>query len=116
MALTHNDLRRSADGYQVQISESKTDPFRKGVSILIAPSGDSVLCPVLAMDGYLSRAMAKPGNQCFVFADGQRLLKPKFSSLLKVLAREIGVPSENYSTHSFRIGAATTAAAAGILD
>ena len=64
------------------------------------------------MDGYLPRARATPGGQCFVFADGQRLSKPKLNSLLKVLVREIGVPSENYSTHSFRMGAATTAAAA----
>ena len=42
--------------------------------------------------------------------------KSKFNSLLKLLANQIGVPLDNYSTHSFRIGAATTAAVASTPD
>ena len=64
----------------VRIKQSKTDPFRQGVTIHMGKTGGD-LCPVAALRKVLAQAGFKP---------------------------------EDYAGHSFRIGAATTAAACGI--
>ena len=44
------------------------------------------------------------------------MTKQKLNQLVKEMSRHVGLGPERYSTHSFRIGAATTAAAAQIPD
>ena len=52
----------------------------------------------------------------FRFADGTPLTKPHFVELVREALTRAGVPVSAYSGHSFRIGAATAAAQAGIPD
>ena len=44
------------------------------------------------------------------------LTKSTLNRLVKTLSQTVGIPVNCYSTYSFRIGAATTGAAAGIPD
>ena len=99
---------------RITIKQSKTDPFRKGVDLFVGKTGSS-LCPVAAMLSYLcARGMAE--GPLFKFADGRVLTRQHFVSAVREGLEKAGIDSSKYSGHSFRIGAATTAAARGIED
>ena len=99
----------------INIRASKTDPFRKGITIYIAATQDATLCPVLALQQYL--AYRAPGTGPLLrYANGTPLTKTGLNRLVKALSHRVGIAPDQYSTHSFRIGAATTAAAAGLPD
>ena len=48
--------------------------------------------------------------------NGHPLTKSYFSQQIQTALQAIGLPYQNFAGHSFRIGAATTAARAGIKD
>ena len=51
-----------------------------------------------------------------MFPDGTSLTKARFVDMVETALEEVGLPWEQFSSHSFRIGAATTAALAGLED
>ena len=61
---------------QVQIKESKTDPFRKVVCLFLGRTG-SALCPVAAVVDYLCQRGVSP-SPLFVFEDGLFLTHERF--------------------------------------
>ena len=99
---------------KVHLKTSKCDQFGKGVNIFIGRSKDSI-CPVEACLAYIAVRGSDPG---YFFRDreGKWLLKPRFVSEMRKALAAIGLHQETYAGHSFRIGAATTAAAAGLED
>ena len=99
---------------RVTIKQSKTDPFRQGVQLFIGRT-QSDLCPVAAMLGYLDVRGSGPGP-LFRFVDGAGLTRSRFVAQIREALRAAGVDESRYNGHSFRIGAATTAAARGIED
>ena len=99
---------------QVLIKASKTDPFRLGIYIYIGRTG-SILCPVTAMFSYLS-IRGNSDGMLFQFHDHSPLTKAKFISEFRKVLFQAGIDSSLYSGHSFRIGAASTAAANGVED
>ena len=99
---------------EIRIKASKTDRFRKGVSVYIGTTGMRV-CPVAAILDYKVRHGSRPGP-FFMFSDGRFLTRARLVSRLKAALVIAGVEDKKYSGHSFRIGAATTAAACGIQD
>ena len=98
---------------QITIKASKTDPFRKGISIYVGKT-DNDLCPVAALTAYLA-ARGQPGP-FFRMKDGRPLTRDLFVSQVKTILTQAGIDATKYSGHSFRIGAASTAAARGIED
>ena len=99
---------------QVRLKSSKTDPFRTGVDVFVGRTNSS-LCPVAAVLAYLARRGPRPGP-LFFFANGKPLTRPRFVTEVKQALAQAGVDSSGYSGHSFRSGAATTAAQRGIGD
>ena len=99
---------------RIRIKQSKTDPFRKGVDLFLGRTGSDI-CPVAALLGYLACRGSRPGP-LFIFADGRLLTRKRFVDLVRAALASAGVDQQNYCGHSFRIGAATTAAAKGIED
>ena len=97
----------------VSIKQSKTDPFRKGCSLTIARSTTSI-CSVMAMRDYLLQYIPAATGPLFTFANGQWLSRTSLTKELRSALQGCGLPADKYFTHSFRIGAATTAAAAGV--
>ena len=94
--------------FGIQLKSSKTDPFRLGVQIRIAANG-LLLCPVTALRKYMQSR--KPSvAPLFGFSNGHYLTRQAFARAIHGLLPE----HANISTHSFRIGAATTAAAMGL--
>ena len=98
---------------RLRIKCSKTDPFRQGCFIYLG-QGRPPLCPVAASLAYLNLRGPEPGP-LFRYANGSPLSRQQLSTSLQSILRSAGV-SGQYSGHSFRIGAATTAAQRGIPD
>ena len=73
----------------------------------------NLLCSVAAVLAYLAIHPQKPGP-LFLFKDGNYLTRERLITHLGLA--QAGIDAEYYSGHSFRIGAATTAAQAGIED
>ena len=99
---------------RVSIKASKTDPFRKGVAVYLGRTNND-LCPVTALAAYLAVRGTLPGP-FFLLANGCPLTREMFVTRVKALLTKAGLNSAHYSGHSFRIGAATTAAALGVED
>ena len=108
------DSRHTPSVIQVTIKRSKTDPFRQGVQLYLGRTGTDI-CPVRAILPYLSRRGPTPGP-LFILANKQHLTRERFAARVTATLRAAGVPDKGYTTHSFRIGAATTAKEAGISD
>ena len=96
----------------IRIKQSKTNPFRKGVTLMLSRINKSVY-PVTALLPYLAVRGSKRGP-LFLMANQQYLTPPLFRSSLFHILRAIGISTQEYNTHSFQIGAATSAKAAGI--
>ena len=99
---------------QITIKASKTDPFRKGISIYVGRTGND-LCPVAALMAY--QAVRGGGHGPFFrMEDGRPLTRDMFVAQVKKVLTQAGIDATKYSGHSFRIGAASTAAERGVED
>ena len=99
---------------RVTLKQSKTDPFRRGVNLFIGKTAND-LCPVTAVLNHLIQTPAKEGP-LFRFQDGRFLTRQRLVGAVREALEAAGVDQSKYSGHSFRIGAATTAAARGMED
>ena len=99
---------------KVRIKKSKTDPFRQTSTITIAGSQSNVCAMAATRDFLLQTPDCSPQSPMFQFKDGAPLSRRTLASNLHTLLELCGFQPNNYNTHSFRIGAATTAAAAGL--
>lgn len=98
----------------VFLARSKTDPFGTGVTVHIGRTGHTI-CPVAAILSFLVRRGRDPGP-LFLFQDGTTLSRGRLVRHVHQALEQQGVPSSGVSGHSFRIGAATAAARAGLED
>ena len=96
---------------RVHIKASKTDPFRKGVHVFLGRT-EYPLCPVTALLAYMVIRGRAPGP-LFFMAHGAFLT---FVQEVRKALSIAGIDQAKYAGHSFRIGAASTASAAGIED
>ncbi len=96
---------------RVKIKESKTDRLRVGEFVWLKSSGGAI-CPVKAMLEFMVIRKEGPGP---FFMDGDKvgLTRKKFVLEVKGALERKGLASTGISGHSFRIGAATAAAAGG---
>lgn len=87
----------------VTIKCSKTDPFRKGVTLSL---------------GRTARPLCRgiTSGPLFRFANGEPLTRNTFVSWIKSGLAAAGIDHKDYNGHSFRIGAAITAASKGVED
>jgi hypothetical protein len=116
--LTHSiffPLRIGTKGPQfmtVCIKESKTDRFRLGHTITVGAT-NSEICPVQALENYISLDPPTIGP-LFIHASGKPLTKQVLTTETRKLLTLSGFHASNYAGHSYRIGAATTAAEANL--
>jgi len=73
------------------------------------------LVPVTVNLQYMAARGANPGP-FFYFKNGQPLIKSVFTSRIRQALQALGLLQDNFAGHSFRIGAAMSAAQAGIED
>ena len=98
----------------ILLRRSKTDQARQGVKVVIGRTGDDI-CPVAALLQFLAIRGKHPGP-LFMCSNGRPLTKGKFVAEVRAALTRANIPASEYAGHSFRIGAATTAAAAGLED
>lgn len=102
--------------FDVVIKKSKTDPFRETAKLTIAKS-NSTVCAVTALQDYFLQTSTRQSSQpLFQFTDGRNLTRTSLTNNLRGLLNVCGLDSSQFASHSFRIGAATTAGAAGLPD
>ncbi len=100
---------------RVHLRVSKTDPFGRGVYIYLGATGTTI-CPVAAILSFLVVRPTQLLGPLLRFPDGSILTRTVLvASVRKALAAS-GIDPSRYSGHSFRIGAATTAALVGLPD
>lgn len=99
---------------RVTIKQSKTDPFRKGMDLFLGKTSTD-LCPVVAILNYLVERGMEEGP-LFRFKDGRFLTRQRLVEAVREALQAAGVDQAKYCGHSFRIGAATTAATRGMED
>ena len=85
------------------------DQFRRSYTLVFAKC-NSVLCPVIALMGYLDRRGLSHGP-LFSLQDGSPLTRVKLSEFIQKTTQATG-----WSTHKFWIGAATAAAMLSVSD
>ena len=107
-------LRRQpvADPHSPQRVKGRS--LQKGVNIVIGQT-DTDICPVGARLAYLARRGVAP-RLLFVFKNGSSSSRTALVDHVCTVLRSQGISAGRYSGHSFRIGAVTAAAAAGIED
>ena len=106
------DNRDNPQMLQVKIKQSKTDPFRKGVNIYLGATKRD-LCPIKGILPYLALRGNRSGP-LFILSDGRGLTRKLFKAALDNLLSALNLNKGKYNTHSFRIGAATSAKQANI--
>ena len=111
-SLSRESIHFVRDGVILQLPASKTDPFRKGVSIPLSPSGDST-CPVIALRTLVERYPQPATAPLFSRLIGPFDRKWVLSKLRQALLFA-GINPGGFSGHSFRRGAANSALKAGI--
>ena len=84
------------------------------MSIFLGKTGNQ-LCPVAALAAYLAIRGSQPGP-FFQFRDGHPLSRERFVTKVRGALTEAGLDASKFAGHSFRIGAATTAAARWVED
>ena len=98
----------------LRIKQSKTDPFRQGVDVFLGKT-EAPICPVKALVKYIGIRNPGPGP-LFVRNNGAPLTRSYLVENLQAALRREGLDDSQYNGHSFRIGAATTAAQQGVED
>lgn len=97
----------------VTIRISKTNQSGPPTKLRIPASNNQHLCCVSSIQQYLNlRPAGSP--YFFVHCNGMPLTRSQFSGVLAKTVRYLGLPSQLYPSHSFRIGRATELAAQGI--
>ena len=116
--LTFSDLvfmpKSSPKYILVRLKVSKTDPFRKGQTIVIGRT-KSNLCPISAMAAYLRVPFPFAQLRAPIYFSIWFLpCSGRFTSETRLLLSKGGLDSSEFAGHSFHIGAATTAASANL--
>ena len=106
--------RSSPTFIQVRIKASKTDAYRQGVMIYVGRTANN-LCPVAAVLTYMV-ARGQDSGPLFKWENGRFLTREAFVAAVRKALAEAGIAPKDYLGHSFRIGAATTAAQQGLQD
>ena len=98
----------------LHLRQSKTDVFGVGVTIYLACVA-GLVCPVKALLPYLVLRGLSPGL-LFLFRDVSTLSRERLVSAVSSALSSQGLDVSRFNGHSFRVGAATTAAACGMKD
>ena len=99
---------------KIHLRRSKCDQFGKGMDVFVGRSGNE-LCPIDTIVVYSVVRGSVPGP-FFCDKKGNPLSKTCFIGEMRKTLSALGLQQDQYAGHSFRIGAATAAAQAGLED
>lgn len=113
---TKGSISHKQEYYTFTIKASKTDQLHQGQKIYILRSHER-FCPYSAMRKYLSHfphSSSLRAQPLFTFRDGSPLTRHSCLKHLRRFLHKAGYRPRDFNTHSFRIGAATSAAHSGM--
>lgn len=113
--ISSSDVSFVRAGLVVIIRYSKTDQRGVSVPLYFHSAVNSNWCPVAAVSQFM-QCRAQIGGPLFIHFNREPLTRYQFTSVLKRGVRVLGLSPDNYGSHSFRIGAATSAAMCGLSD
>ena len=103
--MSYGDVRVNDVGnpqyLEVRIKASKTDPFRKGVTVYLGRTEQEV-CPVAAILGYMVRR-GQANGPFFKFSDDRYLTRARFVDQVRSALSQAGLTAGEFAGHSFRI-------------
>ncbi len=111
--ITRNSVVLLKDRLQLVLPASKTDPFRQGVTIIVEAT-DGPTCAVKSVR-HLMEKFRFPGNSPLFRLQNSTFTRQFVTNTLRTSLARLGVEG-NYSGHSFRREAATSAKEAGLSD
>lgn len=117
--LSLHDLTSMSHSATLFLKRSKADRSHTGVSVHYFRTFNH-LCPIRNLRSYLSArfrlisATSSSQAPLFLMPNGKALSRFEFVRRLRRLLSDLGLDPTRYSGHSFRIGAASTAAIAGV--
>lgn len=116
--LMDEDMDLFEDRVEFALRRSKTDQLGRGKRVVVFAVPGSTLCPVDCLRRYRSLKLGvfRPRDPLLVHEDGSFLSRYQFVGVFRKGVRALGLSSEDYSGHFFRIGAATEAARLGMGD
>jgi len=113
-ALQRKDIICTGNTLQVIVKCPKEEKQGKNTTVTVHAAADTSICPVQAwMKWQALDPPADPEQPAFRWSSGHPLTVQRFNSTLKLLA---GEKMPGISSHSFRIGAATTMGELGFSD
>ena len=98
----------------VTLRASKTDPFGAGHTLYLGCTG-STICPVAAMLAYVAVRPRVPGP-LFIHRNGSPLTRADMVREVRLALTGSGLNLAHFTGHSFRIGAASSAAQVGLSE
>lgn len=98
---------------RIVVRNSKTDQLGRGAVIRLPVTGEPGPCPVKDLRKFLAVRPSGKGP-LFIHENGRPLARHQFSKVMRKVISACGVPAYGFAPHSFRIGAATTAAHWGL--
>ena len=99
---------------RIHLKQLKTNQFHRGADIVVGRTGTD-LWPVAAVLSYIASRGPEQGTY-FLDSQAHPIAKTYFIRELRKVISALGLPQEQFAGHSFRIGAATSAAMAGVED
>ena len=100
---------------QIELRQSKTGVPHQSSVVTLQAAAHKNTCPVHQMLQFLHMRGHHPGP-LFAYPSGVPITRQKFSQSLAACIQFIGLDPARFTGHSFRIGAATQAAASGLWD
>ena len=113
--ISFSDVSLSDNRLRVIIRFSKTDQVGVSTSLIFTRASDASVCPVIAIAEFLSVRGCFAGP-LFTHFNREPLTRSQFAYIMREGIRVLGLPTDGFTPHSFRIGAATSAALCGIPD
>ncbi|XP_031747536.1 uncharacterized protein LOC116406780 isoform X1 [Xenopus tropicalis] len=106
-------VERCGSVIQVRIFESKTDKGGRGLSVQLHQVLGCKICPVSCFLNFC-KVRSSHRLSLLVHEDESVLSRFQFTAVFRQCLTALGLAAKDYSSHSFRIGAATEAARNGL--
>ncbi|XP_053243402.1 uncharacterized protein LOC128413387 [Podarcis raffonei] len=108
-----SDVTLSREDLVIRIRSSKTDQYGRGALVQLMATDSPGPCPVKDTRRFLS-LRANSAGPLLIHADGLPLTRHQFTRVMRLALAACGIPAADFASHSFRIGAATTAMHLGL--
>ena len=113
--LRARQVQLSSSSITIRLRRSKTSQFKSPPPIQVG-ANHGPTCPVRALRKFLNRRKASSDQPLFVFKDGSLLTPKLVTATLKSALKQFNHSTAGFSSHSFRVGAASAASASGMSD